>query len=171
MEEKRLSLRELEKRSQETDGTILSIEEMLAESGTILDSIEEILEKNEKDNTDRQNLLKDELAKEKEAGRTSLAALRKAKEETEAMLRHQNDEAKKEADLKYSNLERSFKEKENDYRDKQAELEIRLHELDDLRLKTRLREKSNENLKIELQERLKGLLERINLLLKEEKSE
>ena len=110
-----------------------------------------------------------EIEKEKEEARKSLENSRKEKEDAEKLFHRQNNDLKNSFQEETDKLEKSFKEREKNYRIRQAELEARLHDLTELRLKSRLKEQSWEKSKSEIQEKLKGLIDRINILLKEEK--
>lgn len=166
---KTISLRNLEKQAQQSDKVIVSIESMMADSDQLIKDINASLDASEATFQERILMLSKEIEKEKEEARKSLENSRKEKEDAEKLFHRQNNDLKNSFQEETDKLEKSFKEREKNYRIRQAELEARLHDLTELRLKSRLKEQSWEKSKSEIQEKLKGLIDRINILLKEEK--
>ena len=164
-----ISLRDLEKQTQQPDKVIVSIENMMAESEQLIKNINASLDDSEEIFQERILMLSKEIEKEKEEAKASLENFRKEKEDAEKLFHLKNDALKKASQEEIDKLEKSFKEREKNYRIRQAELEASLHDLTELRLRSRLKEQSWEKSKSEIQEKLKGLIDRINIILKEEK--
>lgn len=176
-------LSELEKQLNKTDKNTADLENAVAYSEKLLEEIEKSviiadeaaknkiaavradMERGQKDSSSKINeLLAEKDKREKE--------LRKQKDDEIAMLQkssqHEIDELRKSARLETEELNRLLSAEEKRFRLKEAELETRIQELRELRRRDQLKAQDMEKVRENLRERLKYLLERVNLLIKEE---
>jgi len=143
----------------------------LEDNGSLLKKIFISLGQNEDIFVSRINMIDGELSKEKENSRIKTEALKEEKEKTDREWAEKYDSLKKESNEKIEQVEENFKEKERTYRNRENELEARIYDLNEMRLKSRLKEQTQLKQKEEIQEKLKAVLEKLSILLKEEKQD
>ena len=151
------------------DQDFAAIETLLEDNGSLLKKIFISLGQNEDIFVSRINMIDGELSKEKENSKIKTEALKEEKEKTDREWAEKYDSLKKESNEKIEQIEENFKEKERTYRNRENELEARIYDLNEMRLKSRLKEQTQLKQKEEIQEKLKAVLEKLSILLKEEK--
>jgi len=168
---KEISLMDLEAMADNPDQDFAAIETLLEDNGSLLKKIFISLGQNEDIFVSRINMIDGELSKEKENSRIKTEALKEEKEKTDREWAEKYDSLKKESNEKIEQVEENFKEKERTYRNRENELEARIYDLNEMRLKSRLKEQTQLKQKEEIQEKLKAVLEKLSILLKEEKQD
>ena len=166
---KEISLMDLEAMADNPDQDFAAIETLLEDNGSLLKKIFISLGQNEDIFVSRINMIDGELSKEKENSKIKTEALKEEKEKTDREWAEKYDSLKKESNEKIEQIEENFKEKERTYRNRENELEARIYDLNEMRLKSRLKEQTQLKQKEEIQEKLKAVLEKLSILLKEEK--
>ena len=162
---------DLEAMADNPDQDFAAIETLLEDNGSLLKKIFISLGQNEDIFVSRINMIDGELSKEKENSRIKTEALKEEKEKTDREWAEKYDSLKKESNEKIEQVEENFKEKERTYRNRENELEARIYDLNEMRLKSRLKEQTQLKQKEEIQEKLKAVLEKLSILLKEEKQD
>lgn len=176
-------LSELEKQLNEADRNTAVLEKNIAASEKMLEELEKSVLMADEAVRSRFSSAHADLEREKKDSAARINELRAEKEKIEKELKKQKEEeisvlqknlqleiseVRKNARRETEELNRLLAAGEERFRTKMAELETKIQELRELRRREQLKVQDMENLRGRIRERLKYLLERVNLLIKEE---
>jgi chromosome segregation ATPase len=176
-------LSELEKQLNEADRNTAVLEKNIAASEKLLEELEQSVPRAAEAVSNRFSSVRADREREKQDSAARINELRAEKEKIEKELKKQKEEeisvlqknlqleiseVRKNARRETEELNRLLAAGEERFRTKMAELETKIQELRELRRREQLKVQDMENLRGRIRERLKYLLERVNLLIKEE---